>query len=187
MLDNPRWQRFCNEYLVDLNASAAYGRAGYKATGAARDTGGSDLLRNPEIQAEIQRLIADRAKRTEVTSDRVLRELALLAFSNIEDYRINERGRIRLASGAVSPDAVRAVSRKKFKQTTDRFGNVTSESEIHLWPKAQALEMCMRHLGMGQGDIDLERVLAILGPLGEEARRFLAGKVPQAGSEPPTT
>ena len=49
----PRQRRFCEEYLVDLNASAAARRAGYSAD-TARQIGAENLTK-PDIQTEIQR------------------------------------------------------------------------------------------------------------------------------------
>lgn len=73
---------FCREYLVDLNATRAYARAGYRAAGNAAETNASRLLRSPGVAAEVGRLLADRAARTALTADGVIRRLAEEA-----DYR----------------------------------------------------------------------------------------------------
>lgn len=70
--------RFCNEYVVDLNATAAAVRAGYSESRAA--TTAYDLMQHPEVKAEIEDLLDARLARTRLTADRVLRELARLAF-----------------------------------------------------------------------------------------------------------
>ncbi|WP_251278282.1 terminase small subunit, partial [Enterobacter hormaechei] len=44
-------RRFADEYLVDFNGTAAYMRAGYKATGAAASAAAARLLANPKVQA----------------------------------------------------------------------------------------------------------------------------------------
>lgn len=64
---NPRWQKFAEEYLVDLNASAAYKRAGYKATGNAAEVCAARLLRNAQVQALIQEGREKVSKKTLVT------------------------------------------------------------------------------------------------------------------------
>lgn len=51
---NPKWQRFAEEYLVDLNMTAAYKRAGYKAKGHAAETNAARLLKNAEVQKLVQ-------------------------------------------------------------------------------------------------------------------------------------
>jgi phage terminase small subunit len=72
---------FVREYLVDLNATQAYLRAGYTAaTKRVAETGGSRMLRIAEIAAEVAAAMEERGKRTKVTADRVLLELERLAF-----------------------------------------------------------------------------------------------------------
>lgn len=62
---------FVLEYLVDLNATQAAIRAGYSAKTAQEQ--GARLLSNAMVKAEIQKGMAEREKRTEITQDKVLR------------------------------------------------------------------------------------------------------------------
>jgi hypothetical protein len=66
-------QRFVEEYLVDLNATAAAGRAGYK--GKYLDRIGSELLGKTRVAAAIAAAQAKRSKRTELNADYVLKRL----------------------------------------------------------------------------------------------------------------
>ncbi len=50
-------KRFVEEYLVDLNATQAYIRAGYKAKENAAAVSALKLLRNDKIQKEIQKVL----------------------------------------------------------------------------------------------------------------------------------
>lgn len=77
-------QRFVEEYLVDLNATQAAIRAGYSED-TAKEIGYENLTK-PHIAEAIQAAMDERAKRTEITADRVLQELAKLGFSNMSDY-----------------------------------------------------------------------------------------------------
>ena len=70
-------RRFVEEYLIDLNATQAAVRAGYAPKHA--DNQASQLMAKTHVKAEIMRAIAERSKRTGVTADRVLMELAKLA------------------------------------------------------------------------------------------------------------
>lgn len=74
---------FCEEYLVDLNATQAAIRAGYAPRTANRE--GSRLLLNVDIQKKIQVLKDKRSERTQITADRVLQELASIGFAKITD------------------------------------------------------------------------------------------------------
>jgi phage terminase small subunit len=67
-----RQKAFVLEYLIDLNATAAYKRAGYDASGNAAESAASRLLRNVKVQAAIQSAMAERAKRTQITADEVV-------------------------------------------------------------------------------------------------------------------
>jgi PBSX family phage terminase large subunit len=78
-------KRFCEEYLVDLNATQAYRRAGYSAR--KDDTArveGSKLLTKPNIQKYLQELRAKQAARTGVSADFVVQELYRVAGSDPE-------------------------------------------------------------------------------------------------------
>lgn len=73
-------ERFCEEYLIDLNATQAAIRAGYSVESAGSI--GSENLTKPEIRARIDTAMAERSKRTGINADRVLRELGRIAFLN---------------------------------------------------------------------------------------------------------
>lgn len=77
-------KRFCDEYLIDLNATQAAIRAGYsKKTAFAI---GSENLRKPLIKERIAERRTEWQERTGITQDRVLKELACIAFSKATDY-----------------------------------------------------------------------------------------------------
>jgi phage terminase small subunit len=73
--------RFVEEYLLDLNATQAATRAGYSPDTARQQ--GSRLLSDPDIQAAIEAAQKARSRRTEITADRVVQELALIAFADM--------------------------------------------------------------------------------------------------------
>ena len=77
-------QRFVEEYLCDLNATQAAARAGYSQRTAPKI--GPENLQKPAIAAQIQNGLHLRARRTEVTADKVLKELAIIGFSDMADY-----------------------------------------------------------------------------------------------------
>lgn len=79
----PRQQRFVEEYLIDLNATQAAIRAGYSEKTAGQQ--GFDLLKKPEIQDGIAEAQSERAKRTEIDADWVLRRLGDEASADLAD------------------------------------------------------------------------------------------------------
>lgn len=146
---------FCDEYLIDLNATQAAIRAGYSVESAGSI--GSELLKKPEIRARIDTAMAERSKRTGINADRVLRELGRIAFVNPSDL-------IDLSTATVKPgaseDDLSVIAGVKVKYVPhkdyDDEGNVTVEDaierEVRLCDKLKALEMCGRHLGMFKDD-----------------------------------
>lgn len=80
----PKQKLFVQEYLVDLNATQAASRAGYSEKTAA--VIGAENLIKPNIMAAIEKAMRDREHRTEITQDKVLAELAKVAFSNGTDF-----------------------------------------------------------------------------------------------------
>jgi len=84
-------ERFCYEYLVDLNPTEAAVRAGFAATTAWR------LLKIPAVQDLIQRLKADALEAIQYSHEGILNELFWVATSNytnivkVEDNTITLR------------------------------------------------------------------------------------------------
>lgn len=80
-------ERFVREYLIDLNATQAAIRAGYSHGDVGRQ-----LLAKTHVQEAIQQAMSERAKRTRITADRVVKELALLALydpANLGEIEVN--------------------------------------------------------------------------------------------------
>lgn len=77
----PKQERFVQEYLVDLNATAAAKRAGYSEKTAYAI--GQQNLRKLEIQTAIQEAKDNLSRRTEVTQEMIIRETAKLAFFDV--------------------------------------------------------------------------------------------------------
>ena len=75
----PKQKRFCEEILVDDNATQAAIRTGYSPRSAYSI--GHENLKKPKIQRYISRLRKARNLRTQVTADRILQELAKIGFA----------------------------------------------------------------------------------------------------------
>jgi len=80
---SPKQERFCQEYLLDLNATQAGIRAGYSPKTAGSQA--HDLLKKPEIEARIEELKAERSKRTQIDADWLLRRLAAEAEADVAE------------------------------------------------------------------------------------------------------
>lgn len=159
---NNRQMKFCDEYLVDLNATQAAIRAGYTAKYA--NTNAFKLLQNTAIKEYIQQRQQERSERTEITQDFVLRELMAIASVNATDYaRIVEKnataevdGRIiQLYDSEGNPVMYRTVEPILTEELTDiqkKALRVIKKGrdgfEIQPYDKLKVLELLGRHLGM---------------------------------------
>ena len=130
-------QCFVDEYLVDLNATQAAIRAGYAPHTAAEQ--GSRLLTFVKVQHAIGKAMAERSRRTGVSQDRIISELAKIAFVNAADV-IDLEGAAR--------DDTACIASVKVKSIPDGSGKTATEREIKTYDKTKALELLMRHLGM---------------------------------------
>lgn len=137
--------RFVVEYMEDFNATQAAIRAGYSPVSASVQA--SRNMENPQIQTAIRKAIERTQIRTEITQDAVLAELALLAFSDISNYELDDFGNLKPAENA-PPGIMRAVSSIKRKMRVDKEGNVEREVEFRLWDKPGPLKLAGRHLGL---------------------------------------
>jgi phage terminase small subunit len=147
---SPKQRRFVEEYLIDLNATQAAIRAGYSPKTA--DKQGSQLLANTRVSACIKMAMAERSKRTGITQDRVLEELAKIAFVNSDDF-------IDFDCGTVKSDAHRcdtaAIAGVKVKTIPTENGDIV-EREVKLLDKVKALELAGKHTGLWDDKINVE-------------------------------
>lgn len=135
-------QLFVAEYIVDLNAAAAYERAGYKATGASARANASRLLTNDNVQAAIQDAVQRRIERTEITADKVLKEYARLGFSRMDEFTSwGPHGVEWKDSDKLSDDAAACVA--EVSETISEGGR-TRRFKLH--SKTAALRDMAQHL-----------------------------------------
>ena len=142
-------RRFVEEYLIDLNATQAAIRAGYKVESAQQM--GSENLSKPVINTAIERAMAAQSRRTGVTADRVIRELARIAFVNPNEVIDTRTGGVRQSA---SPDDLAAIQAVKVKQM-DLDNGTSIEREVRLNDKMKALELLGKHLGMFKDKVDV--------------------------------
>ena len=144
-------QRFCDEYLIDLNATQAAIRAGYKRSDYT-DTNANKLLENTRIAETIEKAMAERSKRTGINQDRVIQELARIAFVNASDVIDPEDASVRPDA---TEDDLACIQSVKVK-TMDGEKGSSIEREVKLNDKMKALELLGKHLGMFKDKIELE-------------------------------
>ncbi len=141
-------QRFVDEYLIDLNATQAAIRAGYSVKTANEQ--GARLLANVSVQQKIAQKMADRSKRTGVNQDRVVLELARIAFVKITDI-IGSEGEIK---STATDDDLACIESVKYKGSESETSS-SVEREVKISSKLKALELLGKHLGMWNDKLDV--------------------------------
>lgn len=134
----PRRQRFVDEYLIDLDARAAARRAGFSPSTLSYST---RLMRDPDVARAIGKAMAERARRTGITRERILEEYARIAFldlKNLADWDA-ESGAFKDAA-ALRDDIAAAIAAVAEAKTAD--GEVAFR--LKTFDKLKALEALAR-------------------------------------------
>lgn len=157
----PKQRAFVREYLIDLNATQAAIRAGYSEKTAYSI--GEENLRKPEIAAAIEAAMKNRAERTDITADRILKELAKIGFADIRKAikwqgtlvteEDNPDGGDTLVIKNVVTNNVTLISSEEIDDETaaaisEISQNSTGGIKLKLHDKRAALVDMGKHLGM---------------------------------------
>jgi len=137
-------ERFAAEYVIDLNATQAAIRTGYSEKTAGQI--GFELLKKPEIQEAISAAMKARSERTEITADRVLKEIARLAFLDIRKA-FNADGSLKPIH-ELDDDTAAAIAGLEVSEIRGEDGVSTVLKKIRLSDKRASLELAGRHLQM---------------------------------------
>lgn len=139
---------FCDQYLIDLNATRAY-KVAYpkcKTLDTARKLA-SRLMTIDDVKNYIQERIQERQKRTEVTQDMVIEELKAIAFANATDFARVQKGIVRIND----TDNIDLAVKKAIVGIKEGKNGI----EVSMANKMQALEMLGRHLGMFKDKVEV--------------------------------
>lgn len=148
---NDKQQRFVDEYLKDLNATQAAIRAGYSANRA--DSMGYENLRKPEIADAIAESMKARSARTGITQDRVLQELARIAF--FDPRKMFHGDGSPKAIHELDDDTAAAVSGLDVVNIGNSDVGIGQVLKYKVADKGAALANAMRHLGMFNDKLDV--------------------------------
>lgn len=161
---------FANEYLVDLNATRAYKKAypGVKKDETAAQAG-SRMLRNVKVKEYIDKRMREREIRTEITQDKVLQELATIAFSNGTDFAkvveknetrpvYNDNGDIIGKEEITYKDVELEITDNlpmNKKKAIAAIKNTKFGIAVETCDKVKALELLGKHLGMFKDKLEV--------------------------------
>ncbi len=140
----PRQERFVEEYLVDLNATQAAIRAGYTKRHA--DVVGSRLLGKVRIQETLTRRRRELATAHDVTPERVIGEMARLAFADLGEFVRIENGKM-IVQDFTQADGTKLDTRclAEVSETITEHGGTL---KVKLHNKREALRDLGEHLGI---------------------------------------
>lgn len=132
---NARQEHFCQEYVVDGNASRAALAAGYSPRTAPSQA--SRLLKNVKVAARIAELRREMLERVRLDADSVLRELLSLATADPLEI-LTDAGQLRPLS-EIPPPVRRAIA---------GITHGPNGASVRLVSKLDALEKLAKHLGL---------------------------------------
>ena len=139
-------ERFCQEYLVDLNISAAAKRAGYKTSTASMYI--YELVKRQDVQERIAYLQDQRARRLEISVDRVLRELIAIGLFNPKDLYWPD-GTMKEISSLTREEAACITGMDVVVTKSQEDGTpIVTTKKIRFDGKQAALIQVGKHLGM---------------------------------------
>ena len=146
-----RQKRFADEYLIDLNATASYKRAGYAGSGNTAEVNAHKILRNAKVATFIATRQRELQEKTGITQERVLAEFAKIGFLDARKF-FDERGQLR-ALHELDDDTAAALAGMDIaveRSGTDADGAPTfaDVKKIKIIDKLGALNSLARHLGM---------------------------------------
>ena len=140
----PKQERFVQEYLVDLNATAAAKRAGYSKRTAYSIA--IENLKKPEIQIAIQEAQKLLRNRTEITQEMVIRETAKLAFFDIR--KMFDKDGKPLDISKLDDDTAAALVGLDVQDAVDGDGNYVGYTKKYkMADKLKALELLGKRFG----------------------------------------
>lgn len=163
-------KRFCDEYLIDLNATRAYKVAYSRCKkDETANVNGSKLLRKTKVQEYISKKQKEIEKRTEITQDMVIKELSAIAFSKASDYAKLKKMKRNIP---IFDEEGTIVDYKEEEYTgieftpTDELSEEQKKAlsgikqgkfglEVNSCDKVRALELLGRHLGIFNDKLDV--------------------------------
>jgi phage terminase small subunit len=144
---NEKQIRFCQEYVVDLNATQAAIRAGYKVSSAKRTA--HNLMQCEDVKAHLQHLQQQISDKLQINAEKVIQELSFVAFARLNDF-VGDDMRLKNFS-TLAPEKFAALESFTVTETNWPGGSKTTAS-VKLQDKLEALGKLGRHLGLFDKD-----------------------------------
>ena len=152
---------FCEEYLQCWSAAKAYRKIYPSVKQSTSWSNGSELLRNPEVRAEIE----SRLRGKQMSAEEVLGRLSDQAKASLEPFmKIGKDGYV---SFDFSSDEARSnlniIKRIKTKRTVREDGSEDEQVDVELVDAQSALTTLGKHLKLFNDKLEVVHSLDVVG------------------------
>jgi hypothetical protein len=163
---NERDRVFVAAYATHFDGSRAIAEAFPDVIGkTSRASSAKLMLSRPEISAAVEEITSERRRRYAIDGDRVMRELAAVALSDIRDVVDWDSGGLTVRNAdELAPEHAAAV--KSIIETVDASGKRTLKVELH--PKLPALEALGKHYKLWANETNVNLLVASLNAVSDE-------------------
>lgn len=151
-------KRFCDEYILDFNATRAY-RAAYPKckTDEAASAAGSRMLGNVNVQKYIQEQKENLKEKINVTQEQVINQLARIAFGDIRKL-YNDSGGLKNIQD-LDDDAAAIISGIETTEEFEGYGEDREQigytKKVKIASKDRALEMLGKYFGIFKEKVEI--------------------------------
>ena len=166
----PKQEAFCREYLIDLNGTQAAIRAGYSKRTANEQA--AQLLAKLNIQEYLKTLMDERAEKTKIDAEWVIKRLAQDATADVADL-YDENGHLRPVKDwpmAWRTGLVAGIDTAMERNGVDEDGKpqFVEVRKVRLADRTKLLELIGKHVDVGafkervehSGKVGLEQLIA---------------------------
>lgn len=160
---NPKQRAFVQEYLIDKNATRAAIAAGYSEKSA--HSCGPRMLDNAEVRQAIEKGLEKHAAKTGITAERVIAEMAKLAFMNLKNAYAEDGSMKNIHDMDESTQA--AIASMETDELMERQGRemvkIGNRKKIRTHDKTRALELLGKHFKLFNDRLELSGELKTSG------------------------
>ena len=151
---------FCDEYIKDFNATRAY-RTAYPSckTDESARRAGSRLLTNVDVISYIQEGKEKLKNKMEITQERVIQEMARIAFGDIRKL-YNESGGLKNIQD-LDDDTAAIITSIESTEEFDGYGQDREQigytKKVKMADKTKALDMLGKYFGMFKEKVEVNQ------------------------------
>lgn len=153
-------KKFCDEYLLDFNATRAY-RTAYPSckSDEVAKAAGSRLLTNVNVKQYIEERKQELKKRITVTQEDVINQLARIAFGDIRKL-YNENGGLKDIQN-IDDDTAPIIAGIETTEEFDGYGQDREQigytKKIKMADKTKALDLLGKYFGIYKDKVEVSQ------------------------------